>query len=405
MDRREFGKTVLISGGAVMAGSAPAAQTIPPSVLPGLKVIKNDKIRLGGQRGFGNGPVTSKENIEWHTRWGIKHLDVSLESSRSAPGVVSDPAQSATATEGRGRRGGGAGGRMTPTSAWNLDAMRSVKDTLAQGGLIWESIRMDSAYISMKPGPERARYLDLICENVRKAGQAGIPIISYHWNLTPIRRNLQLPGRGGSTYTAFKLETDWKNLPMTEAGRVTSDDYWERLNAWAKAVIPVAIESKVKMACHPYDPGGLPLGYLGVDSFDADDYVAGLLKYEKLYDSPYNGFQYDTGVARESMPKGVDQLTLLYGLLQRKKVHQVHFRNVRGGQNDFIEVYHDEGDINMLNVIRLLRDMDWEGSLLADHSPDHPSDPGSLMGFAFANGYILGLLRAAREESERLTVR
>ena len=189
---------------------------------------------------------------------------------------------------------------------------------------------------------------------------------------------------------------------MTDAGRVTSDDYWERLNAWAKAVIPVAIESKVKMACHPYDPGGLPLGYLGVDSFDADDYVAGLLKYEKLYDSPYNGFQYDTGVARESMPKGMDQLTLLHGLLQRKKVHQIHFRNVRGGQNDFIEVYHDEGDVNMLNVVRLLRDMDWEGSLLADHSPNHASDPGSLMGFAYANGYIQGLLRAAREEAERV---
>src|SRR5262245_57488104 len=241
MDRREFGKAVLITSGAVMAGSAPAAQTTPQSVLPRLKVIRNNKIRLGGQRGFGNGPVTSKENIEWHTRWGIKHLDVSLESSRSAPGVIAEPVESGGAAGGRGGRGRGGGGRMTPTSPWNLDAMRRVKDTLAQGGLTWESIRMDSAYISMKPGPERARYLDLMCDNVRKAGQAGIPIISYHWNLTPIRRNLQVPGRGGSTYEAFKLETDWKNLPMTAAGRVASDDYWERLNAWAKAVIPVAI--------------------------------------------------------------------------------------------------------------------------------------------------------------------
>ena len=81
--------------------------------------------------------------------------------------------------------------------------------------------------------------------------------------------------------------------------------------------------------------------------------------------------------------------------------HQIHLRNVRGGRNDFVEVYHDEGDVNLFNVIRLLRDMNWEGSLLADHSPSHGSDPGSSMGFAFANGYILGLLRAAREEAER----
>src|SRR5262245_53226003 len=66
-----------------------------------------------------------------------------------------------------------------------------------------------------------------------------------------------------------------------------------------------------------------------------------------------------------------------------------------------VEVYHDEGDVNLFNVIRLLRDMDWEGSLLADHSPSYPSDPGSSMGFAFANGYIQGLLREAREEAER----
>jgi hypothetical protein len=58
--------------------------------------------------------------------------------------------------------------------------------------------------------------------------------------------------------------------------------------------------------------------------------------------------------------------------------------------------------VNLLNIVRLLRDMNWEGSLLADHSPAHHTDPGSLMGFAFANGYILGLLRAAHEEAERV---
>ena len=410
MNRREFAK-VVAAGTAGAALTARADETLAQSStgIPALKVLKNNKIRLGGQRGFGNGPVTSKENMEWHLRWGIRHLDVALENARSAPGVITELFQGAPASQpasdqpgaGRGRRGGGAGGRMTPTGAWNLDAMKRVRDTLAENGLEWESIRMDSAYIAMKPGPERARYLDLICENVRKAGQAGIPIISYHWNLTPIRRNLDIPGRGGSRYAAFKLEPDWKNLPLTDAGRVTSDDYWERLTVWAKAVVPAAIESKVKLACHPYDPGGLPLGYLGVDSFDAADYTAGLLRYEKLYDSPYNGFQYDTGVSRESMPAGQDQLALLHGLLQRKKVHQIHFRNVRGGQNDFVEVYHDEGDVNLFNIIRLLRDMNWEGSLLADHSPSHGSDPGSSMGFAFANGYILGLLRAAREEAEK----
>src|SRR4029078_9963290 len=58
-----------------------------------------------------------------------------------------------------------------------------------------------------------------------------------------------------------------------------------------------------------------------------------------------------------------------------------------------VEVYHDEGDGNLLNVIRLRRDMNWEGSPLADHSPSHGSDPNSSIDLHFANGYILGLLR------------
>ena len=86
LDRRNFGK-VLFAGAAsagLAAAGTVAAQTAaqtaaPASVIPGLKVIRNDKIRLGGQRGFGTGPVTSKENMNWHLRWGIKHLDVSLE--------------------------------------------------------------------------------------------------------------------------------------------------------------------------------------------------------------------------------------------------------------------------------------------------------------------------------------
>ena len=101
------------------------------------------------------------------------------------------------------------------------------------------------------------------------------------------------------------------------------------------------------------------------------------------------------------MPVGTDQLALCTGSCSARRFIKFTSGTFWGGKNDFVEVYHDEGDVNLFNVIRLLRDMDWEGCLLADHSPNHSSDPGSNMGFAFANGYIQGLLRAAREEGER----
>ena len=222
--------------------------------------------------------------------------------------------------------------------------------------------------------------------------------------MIPIRRNFTLPGRGGSTYEGFKLEQDYAKLPPTEAaGLVSSDEYWSRIDHFLKGAVPVARESKVRLAVHPYDPGGLPLGYQGVDNWDAVDYMPALRKYMALYDDPYNALCYECGVTGESIPDPNAQLPLLREMSEKGKIAQVHFRSIRGHQNNFVEVYHDEGDVNLLNCLRVLRDTGWEGTLLPDHAPRHPDDPGKLQGYAFAYGYIEGLLRAAREEGLRAT--
>ena len=85
MNRRTFTKVVAAgaAGAAFGEQAAPVVAQQSVGAVPRLKVIRNNKIRLGGQRGFGNGPVTSKENMDWHLRWGIKHLDVSLENTLS----------------------------------------------------------------------------------------------------------------------------------------------------------------------------------------------------------------------------------------------------------------------------------------------------------------------------------
>ena len=42
--------------------------------------------------------------------------------------------------------------------------------------------------------------------------------------------------------------------PLTRAGRVDADAYWERITYFLERVIPVAEEYKVRMALHPLDP-------------------------------------------------------------------------------------------------------------------------------------------------------
>ena len=36
----------------------------------------------------------------------------------------------------------------------------------------------------------------------------------------------------------------------------------------------------------------------------------------------------------------------------RNKIFNVHFRNIRGHRNDFLEVYPDEGDVNFVKQSR-----------------------------------------------------
>ena len=61
--------------------------------------------------------------------------------------------------------------------------------------------------------------------------------------------------------------------------------------------------------------------------------------------------------------------------------------------------------VNMLDIVRVLVKYSWEGSLLPDHVPNpHDTDyPHKLQSFAFAFGYIQGMLRAARGEATGAT--
>jgi mannonate dehydratase len=51
-------------------------------------------------------------------------------------------------------------------------------------------------------------------------------------------------------------------------------------------------------------------------------------------------------------------------------------RNIRGGLSNFAEVYPDEGEMDFLKIMRILRDVQFGFSICPDHMPSHPDDPG-----------------------------
>lgn len=359
MHRRQFGETLALGALAARTGTAAAAPR------------RNTVMHVGGDYHSvaGNG-ITSRENLEYNLRYGVRHLTAQVR-------------------------------RKSPDGAWDLDELKRMRDDCDRAGVVFEAIRMDPAYITLPPGAARDRELDTVLANIGKAAQAGVQVITYHWTVIPIRRNTQTPGRGGVTYAGFKLEDNWRDLPAGKSGRVTADDYWERITHFLRAVVPVAAAHRVKMACHPYDPPGLPLGYQGADNWDAPSVFDAIKRYEAVVESPYNGFQLCLGTVAEGLKNPrTEILPVVRYLGERGKIHQVHMRNIRGGLGRFEEVYPDEGDMDFFRIMRILRDTQFAGSICPDHMPRHPGDAGSLQSFAFGYGYLHALIRAVNSEVE-----
>jgi mannonate dehydratase len=186
---------------------------------------------------------------------------------------------------------------------------------------------------------------------------------------------------------------------MGDAGRVTHEDYWERITYFLEKIIPAAKENDVRMACHPSDPPGLPFGYQGVDHWDSPAIFEAIKRYESIVNTPYNGFQLDLGNTAAGLKNpATEVLPIVQYLGQRGKIHQIHMRNIRGGLNDFCEVFPDEGEMDFSEIVRILRDTQFSGSICPDHMPDHPDDPGGFQAFAFGYGYIKALIQAVNSE-------
>ncbi|HEY2930975.1 MAG TPA: mannonate dehydratase [Acidobacteriota bacterium] len=370
MRRRELGKKLL--GGIISAGVAGAATSKTASVQAARAPRKNTLMHVGGDyHSVAGGPragITSKENLEYNLRYGVRHLTVQMP-------------------------------KRAPDGGWDLDELRMMKDNCDKYGVSLEAIRMDADYITLRKGLERDRKLDDIIGNIQKAAQVGVKIITYHWTVIPIRRNGQTPGRGGAVYAAFKLEDNWESLPVGPSGRVSSEDYWERIAYFLEKVIPAARQYDVRMACHPYDPPGLPPGYQGADNWDSPSVFEAIKRYESIVNSPHNGFQLCLGTTGEGLRNpNAEILPIVQYLCEKGKIHQIHMRNIRGGLHNFAEVFPDEGDMDFFKIMRILRDGQFPGAICPDHMPQHADDPGRLQSFAFGYGYIKALIQAVNSE-------
>ena len=80
------------------------------------------------------------------------------------------------------------------------------------------------------------------------------------------------------------------------------------------------------------------------------------------------------------------------------KLAYVHFRNVRGKAPFYKETFVDDGDIDMIRVLQILKKNNFTGVLIPDHTPQMSCAAPWHAGMAFALGYMRAALHVLGAE-------
>ena len=278
---------------------------------------------------------------------------------------------------------------------WDYEAVVAVKNAWEKVGLKLEVIEgPPSLSEKTKLGLEgRDQEIASFITLMKNLSKAGIEVICYNW--MPVigwaRTTNDRPGRGGALVTAFDYQ-DIKDNSLTKYGEVSKESLWKNLEYFLKAVVPEAEKYGVKLAMHPDDPQvdsirGISRIMTSVDAFK---------RMADIYPSPNNGITMCQG---NFSLMGADIPAVVRDFGKRNLIHFVHFRNVRGGKMNFVETFHDEGQIDMYEAMKAYIETGFKGPLRPDHVPTMAGDsnehPGySALGSLYAAGYIRGLIEA-----------
>lgn len=205
----------------------------------------------------------------------------------------------------------------------------------------------------------------------------------YGWT----RTSKNLPERGGALVTGFSLE-EFKD----DGFELSREKVWDNYVYFVKAVIPYAEKYGIKLALHPDDPPLQKLGGVGRIFTSLESVKRGM----SVVDSENLGVTF-CQACYKLMGEDLEEAISALG----DKIFFVHFRNVRGVKTNFAETYHDNGEIDMVRVMRLYIKYCKDGAkdipIRVDHVPTLPFESGNndgydTLGRLFAIGYLKGIL-------------
>ena len=155
-------------------------------------------------------------------------------------------------------------------------------------------------------------------------------------------------------------------------------------------MIPYAEKYNIKLALHPDDPPISKLGGVERIMISYDN----IAKAVSIVDSPNLGV---TMCQACYLMMGEN----LYDVIPKlaEKIFFVHFRNVTGNKYRFHETFHDNGDIDMADIMRLYKKLNINVPIRVDHVPLMAGEKQETAGYTalgrlYALGYLRGILEA-----------
>ena len=206
-----------------------------------------------------------------------------------------------------------------------------------------------------------------------------------------VRTSFETKTRGGAITSAYRaIDVNHQTLVDADVLPISKDEMRANLKRFLDEVIPVAEEVSIKLAMHPDDPPTSPMGGLQRIMSSVEDYDWLLAANP----SKANGITYCIGCFAElgcNLERLIDRWS--------NRIHFVHFRNISGCLDDFVETFPDDGDVDLLSVLRKLNEVGYTGCIRPDHAPklsgEHVEIEGyGFQGHIFTAGYLRGLLTA-----------
>ena len=313
---------------------------------------------------------------------------------------------------------------------WRYETLASIVSRLKSAGL--NVVGLEGDPFDMSPIKEYGAAEDFSHKEHREVaiahyrelletmGRLGIKLLCYNfmvgkgWSRTGVRE-----GRGGAKATYFSL-VDAKNStpiktdgsanasPSRKAGTlveasdkseliISHDQVWANYEHFIKSVMPTAEKCGVRMSLHPDDPclpslGGYARIFGSVEAYD---------RAYAMYPSTSNAVTFCQANFK-LMGVDLEATARHFG----KRIAFIHARDVEGTKEDFTELFHDQGDVDQLALMRVYRELGLDVPLRGDHVPEMAYDreltpegtPGYFtLGRLFANGYLKALIKSAAE--------